>query len=75
MALTGYYRTLRRPRAHRPLSMLKYDPVGTSTLPLATILAGFEKEGREGKSLVADEGRSKKACPIPRAETWPQVKG
>ncbi len=30
MALTGYYRTLRRPRAHRPLSMLKYDPVGTS---------------------------------------------
>ena len=55
--------------------MLKYDPVGTSTLPLATILAGFEKEGREGKSLVADEGRSKKACPIPRAETWPQVKG
>ena len=29
MALTGYYRTLRRPRAHKPLSMLKYDPVGT----------------------------------------------
>ncbi|KAF6227556.1 hypothetical protein HO173_012195 [Letharia columbiana] len=27
MALTGYYRTLRRPRVHRPLSMLKYDPV------------------------------------------------
>ncbi|KAL8807024.1 MAG: hypothetical protein Q9223_004485, partial [Gallowayella weberi] len=27
MALTGYYRTLRRPRAHRPLSMMKYDPV------------------------------------------------
>ncbi|PQE33222.1 ribosomal L33 protein [Rutstroemia sp. NJR-2017a WRK4] len=28
MALTGYYKTLIRPRAHRPLSMLKYDPVG-----------------------------------------------
>ncbi len=28
MALTGYYRTLRRPRTHRPLSMMKYDPVG-----------------------------------------------
>ncbi|KAL9008498.1 MAG: hypothetical protein Q9173_006382 [Seirophora scorigena] len=28
MAMTGYYRTLRRPRAHRPLSMMKYDPVG-----------------------------------------------
>lgn len=28
MALTGYYKTLVRPRTHRPLSMLKYDPVG-----------------------------------------------
>nr|POE75548.1 39s ribosomal protein l33, mitochondrial [Quercus suber] len=27
MALTGYYKTLTRPRQHRPLSMLKYDPV------------------------------------------------
>ncbi|KAI5210130.1 hypothetical protein E4T39_00533 [Aureobasidium subglaciale] len=27
MALTGYYKTLIRPRTHRPLSMLKYDPV------------------------------------------------
>ena len=39
MALTGYYRTLRRPRAHRPLSMLKYDPVGTLfTLFYSTLL-------------------------------------
>ena len=29
MAMTGYYKTLIRPRTHRPLSMLKYDPVGT----------------------------------------------
>jgi hypothetical protein len=29
MAMTGYYKTLMRPRTHRPLSMLKYDPVGT----------------------------------------------
>ncbi|KUJ23146.1 uncharacterized protein LY89DRAFT_727921 [Mollisia scopiformis] len=29
MALTGYYKTMIRPRLHRPLSMLKYDPVGT----------------------------------------------
>ena len=28
-ALTGYFRTMVRPRQHRPLSMLKYDPVGT----------------------------------------------
>ncbi|KAF2719189.1 hypothetical protein K431DRAFT_286923 [Polychaeton citri CBS 116435] len=27
MALTGYYKTFVRPRQHRPLSMLKYDPV------------------------------------------------
>ncbi|KAJ5825886.1 hypothetical protein N7474_003024 [Penicillium riverlandense] len=27
MAMTGYYRTMIRPRVHRPLSMLKYDPV------------------------------------------------
>ncbi|KAF1912114.1 50S ribosomal protein L33 [Ampelomyces quisqualis] len=27
MAMTGYYRTMQRPRAHRPLSMLKYDPI------------------------------------------------
>lgn len=29
MAMTGYYKTFVRPRAHRPLSMIKYDPVGT----------------------------------------------
>lgn len=29
MAMTGYYKTFSRPRTHRPLSMLKYDPVGT----------------------------------------------
>jgi hypothetical protein len=29
MAMTGYYKTFVRPRTHRPLSMMKYDPVGT----------------------------------------------
>lgn len=29
MAMTGYYKTFTRPRTHRPLSMLKYDPVGS----------------------------------------------
>jgi len=34
MAMTGYYKTFTRPRTHRPLSMLKYDPVGmTVTSP------------------------------------------
>ncbi|KIW14669.1 hypothetical protein PV08_07453 [Exophiala spinifera] len=27
MAMTGFYRTMIRPRTSRPLSMLKYDPV------------------------------------------------
>ena len=27
MAMTGYYRTMIRPRTSRPLSMMKYDPV------------------------------------------------
>ncbi|RPB16735.1 hypothetical protein P167DRAFT_531693 [Morchella conica CCBAS932] len=27
MAMTGYYKTFVRPRTHRPLSMIKYDPV------------------------------------------------
>ena len=27
MALTGYFRTMIRPRTSRPLSMMKYDPV------------------------------------------------
>jgi hypothetical protein len=45
MAMTGYYKTLIRPRTHRPLSMLKYDPVGTSihmslNTPLHTIGLG-----------------------------------
>ncbi|KAL6172468.1 hypothetical protein ACJQWK_01632 [Exserohilum turcicum] len=30
MAMTGYYRTMQRPRTHQPLSMLKYDPIGTT---------------------------------------------
>ncbi|KAH8816193.1 hypothetical protein F5884DRAFT_213400 [Xylogone sp. PMI_703] len=34
MALTGYYKTMVRPRTHRPLSMLKYDPVGRSAVSL-----------------------------------------
>ncbi|KAJ6095915.1 hypothetical protein N7486_006661 [Penicillium sp. IBT 16267x] len=32
MAMTGYYRTMTRPRTHRPLSMLKYDPVVKKTV-------------------------------------------
>ena len=37
MALTGYYKTMVRPRTHRPLSMLKYDPVGESVFLLYAV--------------------------------------
>ena len=44
MALTGYYKTYVRPRLHKPLSMLKYDPVGTCTYdPPLRIGAGIEE--------------------------------
>jgi large subunit ribosomal protein L33 len=39
MAMTGYYRTLQRPRAHQPLSMLKYDPIGTLPFVLSPATA------------------------------------
>lgn len=41
MAMTGYFKTFVRPRTHRPLSMLKYDPVGTSLLPFVDIYISF----------------------------------
>ncbi|KAI4715952.1 hypothetical protein E4T48_07861 [Aureobasidium sp. EXF-10727] len=54
MALTGYYKTLVRPRQHRPLSMLKYDPVGTFFRPIpydiATSLGVWR--GRKGKEMA-----------------------
>ena len=55
MAMTGYYRTLMRPRVHRPLSMMKYDPIGTilrtpilkkHALPLAVRYASFQAKSR-----------------------------
>ena len=37
MALTGYYKTFVRPRAHRPLSMIKYNPIGIRSLSGAVL--------------------------------------
>ncbi len=56
MAMTGYYRTLRRPRQHRPLSMMKYDPVGTlmaytrgvTLEPMLRIVVGWIRAGELG---------------------------
>ena len=40
MAMTGYYRTMQRPRVHQPLSMLKYDPIGM--IPLCFVAVGVK---------------------------------
>jgi hypothetical protein len=51
MAMTGYYRTMQRPRVHQPLSMLKYDPIGTFFC-LGDVVASEEmvqkRRGRQG---------------------------
>lgn len=51
-AMTGFYHTFVRPRAHRPLSMLKYDPIGRSfqqSESLEMWLGGCGKE--EGRAV------------------------
>jgi large subunit ribosomal protein L33 len=53
MALTGYYKTLIRPRQHRPLSMLKYDPVGKFLLHPAN------ERWRDGEEADAKKGKRK----------------
>jgi hypothetical protein len=62
MAMTGYYRTMQRPRAHQPLSMLKYDPVGMWALRAddnslevrsrGCVLGRREEEAREREEKV-----------------------
>jgi large subunit ribosomal protein L33 len=58
MALTGYYKTLVRPRQHRPLSMLKYDPVGTFLLDFLHSTSLRRREGeieKAGKEEAKEE--------------------
>lgn len=55
MALTGYYKTFVRPRQHRPLSMLKYDPVGTFPVFVAIHTTWFAEDlgaGVSGESWI-----------------------
>lgn len=40
MAATGYFYTFTRPRTSLPMSMLKYDPIGTIPLPFSTLDMG-----------------------------------
>jgi len=65
MAMTGYYKTLMRPRTHRPLSMLKYDPVGTSMhIFLNTIFGTFLHTIELGRCLPAGATKNQ------RRGTW-----
>jgi len=59
MAMTGYYRTLRRPRTSKPLSMLKYDPVGTLNLVgwIGTEGHHWLEYSKETSSLLRAEAR------------------
>lgn len=52
MALTGYYKTLVRPRLHRPLSMLKYDPVGTLQTYIPSLELAIDWDDRIEPLLV-----------------------
>jgi hypothetical protein len=70
MAMTGYYRTMQRPRVHQPLSMLKYDPIGTFSC-LGDVLASEEmgpKKKRKRKKRRSRElaERGKQSGNAPR---------
>jgi len=58
MALTGYYKTMIRPRTHRPLSMLKYDPVGMlSTFTNTPLEEGGRRQDGKDTEKMEGEGR------------------
>jgi hypothetical protein len=57
MAMTGYYRTMQRPRVHQPLSMLKYDPIGTT--PLLLPLPIVERHARLTQDTMQEEVENK----------------
>jgi hypothetical protein len=68
MALTGYYKTLIRPRTHRPLSMLKYDPVG-----MLYILSFFQ--GFLGNTILIWNGPIPFVRPEDRSDTCSSLEG
>lgn len=57
MALTGYYKTLMRPRTHRPLSMLKYDPVGMCVFYTWTLAEEARIENGKGGEGCSNENQ------------------
>lgn len=73
MAMTGYYKTLVRPRQHRPLSMLKYDPVGKSRHFLYVLsfdLVGWDLDWSWGFGADGFVGGSEEEGVVFGAEAW-----
>lgn len=85
MAMTGYYKTFVRPRQHHPLSMLKYDPVGTSDYFSSFSCAGEAERkdcsppppppGPEGGVMLVGEGGIINAGGISGRCGFPMLKG
>lgn len=57
MAMTGYYKTLVRPRQHHPLSMLKYDPVGAFAFFSLSSFLACERELKDCFPPSPPQGR------------------
>lgn len=82
MAMTGYYKTLVRPRKHFPLSMLKYDPVGTFLFLFYVVFLGkkrgeLERGGGKGEGrqrLMMCECSSEKGVVFGTEEEWEEVR-
>ena len=68
MAMTGYYKTFVRPRAHRPLSMLKYDPVGMCTARLNTWSGELTQHSQEAGAIPRAEERKMRERTTKRSE-------
>jgi hypothetical protein len=72
MAMTGYYRTMQRPRVHQPLSMLKYDPIGTFSFPgfvLASEEMGSKRKRKARSWEMAERRKQRGVMPRGHAET------
>ncbi|KAI7340919.1 hypothetical protein KC340_g10 [Hortaea werneckii] len=62
MAMTGYYKTFSRPRQHRPLSMLKYDPVETRRLQIDSALHAHHGVTPSVSRILTSHARRSSTC-------------
>ncbi|KAI1260191.1 hypothetical protein F5Y18DRAFT_262971 [Xylariaceae sp. FL1019] len=74
MAMTGFFYQYARPRTARPMSMLKYDPVGTSArLPIEITNVSPPRLHRFPDAPQSFRHRSSKKSPVPRTEAERQI--